>query len=39
MTLLILLALRSFCFNLRQHGRQILYFKLDVDDRKLHYRR
>jgi len=28
-----------FCFNIRQHGRQILYFKLHVDGRKIHYRR
>jgi len=27
------LALHLFCFNIRQHGRQILYFKLDVDGR------
>ena len=33
------LALRLFCFNIRQHGRQILYFKLHVDDRKFNYRR
>jgi len=32
-------ALRLFCFNIRQHGRQILYFKLHVDGRKFHYRR
>jgi len=25
------LALRLFCFNIRQHGRQILYFTLHVD--------
>jgi len=24
------LALRLFCFNVRQHGHQILYFKLHV---------
>jgi len=29
------LALRLFCFNIRQHGRQILYFKLNVDGRGL----
>jgi len=35
------LALRLFCFNICQHGRQILYFKLGlhVDGRKFHYRR
>jgi len=33
------LALRLFCFNIRQHGRQILYFKLHVDGRKFQYRR
>ena len=33
------LALRLFCFNIRQHGRQILYFKLHVDGRKFHYQR
>ena len=33
------LALRLFSFNIRQHGCQILYFKLHVDGRKLHYRR
>ena len=33
------LALRLFCFNIRQHGRQILYFKLHVAGRKFHYRR
>jgi len=33
------LALRLICFNIRQHGRQILYFKLHVDGRKFHYRR
>jgi len=33
------LALRLFCFNIRQHGRQILYFKLHVNGRKFHYRR
>jgi len=33
------LALRLFCFNIRQHGRQILYFKLYVDGRKFHYQR
>jgi len=30
------LALCLFCFNTRQHGRQILYFKLRVDCRKFH---
>ena len=30
------LALRLFCFNIRQHGRQILYFMLHVDGRKFH---
>jgi len=33
------LALRLFCFNIRQHGCQISYFKLHVDGCKLHYRR
>jgi len=33
------LALRWFCFNMRQHGRQILHFKLHVDGRKFRYRR
>jgi len=33
------LALRSFCFNIRQHGGQILYFKLHVDGRKFNHRR
>jgi len=33
------LALRLFCFNIRQHGCQILYFKLHVDGRKFHYQR
>jgi len=33
------LALRLFCFNIRQHGRQILYFILHVDGGKFHYRR
>ena len=33
------LALGLFCFNIRQHGREILYFKLYVDGRKFHYRR
>jgi len=33
------LALRLFCFNMSQHGRQILYFKLHVAGRKFHYRR
>ena len=33
------LALCLFCFNIRQDGRQILYFKLHVDGRKFHYRR
>jgi len=28
-----------FCFNIRQYGRQILYFKLHVDGRKFHYQR
>jgi len=32
-------ALRLFCFNIRQHGRHILYFKLHVDGRKFHDRR
>jgi len=31
------LALRLFCFNIRQHGRQIIYFKSHVDGRKFHY--
>ena len=30
------LALRLFCFNIRQHGCQIFYFKLHVDGCKLH---
>jgi len=30
------LALRLFCFNIRQHGRQILYFKLYADGSKFH---
>jgi len=29
-------ALRLFCFNLGQHGRQILYFILHVDGRRFH---
>jgi len=29
------LALRLFCFNIYQHGRQILCFKLHVDGRRL----
>ena len=33
------LALHLFCFNIRQHGHQMLYFKLHVDGRKFHYRR
>jgi len=33
------LALRLFCFNIHQHSRQILYFKLHVDGRKFYYRR
>jgi len=33
------LALRLFCFSMRQHGRQILYFKLHVDGRKFYYKR
>jgi len=33
------LALHLFCFNVRQHHCQILYFKLQVDSCKLHYRR
>jgi len=33
------LALRLFHFNIRQHGRQIVYFELHVDSRKFHYRR
>jgi len=33
------LALRLSCFHIRQHGRQILSFKLHVDGRKFHYRR
>jgi len=28
-----------FCFNIHQHGRQILHFKLHVDGCKFHYRR
>ena len=32
-------ALRLFSFNIRQHDRQILYFKLHVDGRKFHYQR
>jgi len=33
------LALSLFCFNIHQHGRQILYFNIHVDGRKFHYRR
>jgi len=33
------LALHLFCFNIREHGRQILYFNLHVDRCKFHYRR
>jgi len=33
------LALSLFYFKMRRHGRQILYFKFYVDDRKFHYRR
>jgi len=34
------LALRLFCYNIRQHGRrQILYFKWHVDGRKFLNRR
>ena len=33
------LALRWFCFNIRQHGRQILYLKFHVDGCKFHYQR
>ena len=33
------LALRLFCFNIRQHGRHILYCKLHVDSRKFQYQR
>jgi len=29
------LAFCLFCFNIRQHGCQILYFKLHVDSRRL----
>jgi len=29
------LALRLFCLNIRQHGRQILWFKSHVDGRRL----
>jgi len=34
-------AVRLFCFSIRQHGCQILYFKLHVgsDGCKFHYRR
>ena len=32
-------ALCLFCFNTRQHGRQVLYLKLHVDGRKFNYRR
>ena len=32
-------CLAFFCFNIRQHGRQILYCKLHVDGRKFHYPR
>jgi len=32
------LALSLFCFNIRRHGRQILYFKFYVDDRTFDYR-
>ena len=31
--------LASVLLQIRQHGRQILYFKLHVDGRKFHYRR
>jgi len=33
------LALHLFCFNIRRHGGQILYFKLHVNESKFHYRR
>jgi len=33
------LALHLFCFNIGQHGRQILYFKLHVDGCNFHHRR
>jgi len=33
------LALRLFCFNIRQHGGQVLYFNLHVDGCKFLYRR
>jgi len=33
------LALRLICFNIHQHGRRILYFKLHVDGCKYHYQR
>jgi len=33
------LALRLFCFNIRQHGCQILFFTLHVHGRKFNYRR
>jgi len=33
------LSLRLFRFNMRQHGHQILYFRLHADGRKFHYRR
>jgi len=31
--------MRFVCFNICQHGHQILYSKLHVDGRKFHYRR
>jgi len=35
-----LIFLLCVCFaSIRQHDRQILYFKLHVDGRKFHYRR
>ena len=33
------LALHLFCFNICQHSRQTLHFKLHVDGCKFHYRR
>jgi len=33
------LALRLICFNIRQNGRHILYFKLHMHGHKFHYRR
>jgi len=37
--LIFLHCLYLFCFNIRQHGHQILYFKLHVDGHRFHYGR